>query len=131
MHDVNAHPVSTLDFKLVTYYTSHSREGGNRSQHREVPPSRSMRRPYLDVVNPRHRKALTRVLLSNHKMAVEIWQYAKTPVPPEHRCARSPSLIAARLDFQKSLAVQCMGEEIAAMTFLDGDICLYGGNYFR
>lgn len=37
-----------------------------------------MRRKYLDLVNEKHKKAPTRVLLSGHMMAVKIWQYAKT-----------------------------------------------------
>ncbi|KAJ3540891.1 hypothetical protein NMY22_g4120 [Coprinellus aureogranulatus] len=99
-----------------------------------------MRRPYLDIAALRHRKALTRVLVSNHKMAVEIWQYAKTPVPienrvcrfgcdniesPEHiwlQCCRSPALVAARTEFQQALSGLCTGEKAAALALLDGDV---------
>lgn len=47
-----------------------------------------MRRHYLGIANAKHRKAFTRVLLSNHKMAVEIWQYAKTNIDREDRVCR-------------------------------------------
>ncbi|TEB31789.1 hypothetical protein FA13DRAFT_1709302 [Coprinellus micaceus] len=41
-----------------------------------------------DLDNALHRKSLTKIVTSGHKMAVEIWQYAKVPVPREDRVCR-------------------------------------------
>ncbi|KAF5320338.1 hypothetical protein D9611_011279 [Ephemerocybe angulata] len=46
------------------------------------------RRPYLKLGDPAHRRALTRVLLSNHKMGVELLRYTRPTTPRQQRLCR-------------------------------------------
>lgn len=99
-------------------------------------PTRALR-DYLRVANPDHRKALTRIFLSGHNMALEIWRYATPKVPrhervcrfgcaeiesPEHiwlQCRGSAELVDERAKLQEVLAGMCDGEELAAVVELD------------
>lgn len=96
-------------------------------------------RGYLRLTNPDHRKALVRVILSNHNMALEIWRYATPKVDrhervcrygcgkvesPEHiwlECRGSPELVDGRRLLHAALPEVCTGEELAQIVDLDGD----------
>ncbi|KAF5314568.1 hypothetical protein D9611_007039 [Ephemerocybe angulata] len=86
-------------------------------------------RHYMLVCDARHRRALTRVLVSNHKYGVELLGYGKGAVErarrlcrfcrvevetPEHiwlRCEAKPQLIVMRAEFtEELLAVATEGE---------------------
>ncbi|KAF5339991.1 hypothetical protein D9611_012378 [Ephemerocybe angulata] len=88
-------------------------------------PTACAYREYLGIKNAQHRKAVTRVLTSNHWYAIESLRYTKNPVPvemrkcrlcrtlietPEHalfECANDPGLITLRREFVNKLILQC------------------------
>ncbi|KAF6752456.1 hypothetical protein DFP72DRAFT_815407 [Ephemerocybe angulata] len=82
-------------------------------------------RDYLNIRNAQHRKAVTKVLTSNHWYAIESLRYARTPVPPEMRrcrlcrqkietpehamfeCDGIPELVTRRRSFVEKLMLHC------------------------
>ncbi|TEB36748.1 hypothetical protein FA13DRAFT_1787112 [Coprinellus micaceus] len=112
-----------------------SDEGGGR---RRVVVTSKLR-DYLRLENPNHRKALTRVLVSAHKFAVEILQYAKNPVPREERvcrygcemvetpehvwlsCMGSEELVELRKELHQRLVALCSEDEVVMLMTLDND----------
>ncbi|KAH6913974.1 hypothetical protein BKA70DRAFT_1260038 [Coprinopsis sp. MPI-PUGE-AT-0042] len=94
-------------------------------------------RHYLHVANAEHRRALTRVIVSNHYYAVELLQYSRVPraecfcrfcgaevETPEHvllQCAWNEEIVEARTNFVSLLEKECADDDIQRLRDVDGD----------
>jgi hypothetical protein len=118
-------------------YLLHGRLDNGEEEGRRKVVVTSKLRDYLRLENPNHRKAFTRILVSAHMLAVEIYQYAKAPVPrkervcrfgcgevetPEHiwlGCRGNDALIQLRSELQRKIVVLCSEDELVGLMELD------------
>ncbi|KAJ6506240.1 hypothetical protein C8R47DRAFT_930663, partial [Mycena vitilis] len=67
-------------------------------------------RHYLNVVNPKHRKALTRLLLSSHCLALERLRWVESRRPRIDRNLRVCRFCKAEIESPEHALLECTAE---------------------
>ncbi|KAJ7604104.1 hypothetical protein DFH06DRAFT_1021390 [Mycena polygramma] len=72
-------------------------------------------RHYLNVVNPKHRKALTRFLLSSHCLALEHLRWVEVRRPQIDRNLRVCRFCKATIESPEHALLECTAEDLVAL----------------